>query len=601
MPGEHSQTDFEQLAAAVSNRERFAAIFDDVAKPCTPYVFKLLALMTPQAPIAKALSHAAERGFLDALVERLLHANQLNMEVVAAAPAAASATVKLQALTQPKAGIVNTEAESKSSLLAMRRLCSIVVIDGNGMPVKSGTGFLVGPQTVITSYHVVRPLLDAQDMPLQDSRDRLKITFDAVNGMSTGTVIQPQEAWLVEHSRFHPLEDPDNQQEIDWTGADPEGFDSHLDFAVIRLSRTVGRERGFYTLDPGRMPTIANVGAQLTLWQFQNNQPLATSRGVGSRLWPTVHKSRLHHDANSSDGSSGGLLVDQEFKPVGLHQYGYFDAANKPLFNGAIPTACIARRGTALTSVVGLDAMWRLDSTDEPLIGREGFQNAVLRAIGGKVRIIAVAGAAKTGRSFTAKILRTMLGTAQHNVVEMSASQLDVTAHGTAMEILRACGAATVPALPVSDEAESAVGAWIRDELFAEFVRRIREHSDQRVLWLVVDDVDRYKIANTSTRTFLETLYAGMASLPELRVVLIGLDGEVPGADPEQVDQDRTREFDRLEMEHYVQRFWSVEKPHLDAARAQDLVRGLLAAVPDDPLTRQAQLAKALAKAARSA
>lgn len=601
MPDDNYQNDYGPLAAAVRNRERFEAIFDEVAKPHTPYVFKVLALLARQAPIAKAFGHASEKGFLDALVERLLHANQLNFETVASEPAAASATVKLQAITRPTVGMANTEAEIRNALLATRRLCSIGVMDGNGVPLKCGTGFLVGPQTVITSYHVVSPLLDANDVPLRDSRERLKITFDAVNGMSTGTIIQPHESWLVEHSRFHPLEDPDTQQEIDWDAPNPEGFDSHLDFAVIRLCRTVGRERGFYTLDPARMPTVTNLGAQVTLWQFQNNQPLATSRGVGSRLWPATHKSRLHHDANSSDGSSGGLLVDQEYKPVGLHQYGYFDAANRPIFNGAIPTACIARRGTALTSVVGLDAMWRLEGTDEPVVGREEFQNAVLQAIGGKVRIITVAGEQKTGRSFTTKILRNMLGTAQNNVVEMSASQLDVSAHGTATEILRAFGATTTPALPVSEEAESAVGAWIRDELYPEFVRRVRAHSDQRILWLVIDDVDRYKVANTSTRTFLETIYAGMTSLPELRIVLIGFDGEVPGADPMQLEQDRTREFDQLEMEQYVERVWNAEKRQLDAVRARDVVKGVLAAVPDDPLRRQGDLARALAKATRSA
>jgi hypothetical protein len=193
-----------------------------------------------------------------------------------------------------------------------------------------------------------------------------------------------------------------------------------------------------------------------------------------------------------------------------------------------------------------------------------------------------------------------MVGSAQHNVVEMSASQIKVTAHATAMEILRSCDASIDPPLPVSDEAESSVGAWIRDELFPEFVRRMKASSDQRMLWLVIDDVDRYKIANTSTRTFLETIYAGMASLPELRIVLIGLEGSVPGADPKQVEQDRSKEFDSLEMEEYVQRRWSDEGGAADPARARDIVVGLLAAVPDDPLTRQAGLAKALVKAARS-
>lgn len=594
-------SDFIPLADTVLDRERFGAIFDDTAKGRTNFAFKLLALMDLHNPIAKALSHAQDNGFLDPLVERLWHANQFDGAAVAASPQALAVSVRLQGFTRPAAGITNTEAETKSTSVAMRRLCSIRVMNNTGMPVKTGSGFLVGPQTVITSHHVIKPLLDAQNAPLPGSDQRLKITFDAVNGMTTGTVIKPQEAWLVECSPSHPLEDTEQLQALDLDATDPTDFDNYLDYAVIRLSRTAGRERGFYTLDPARYPTISDVGAQVTLWQFQGDLPLATARGVGSRLWPKPHESRLHHDANSSDGSSGGLIVDQEFKPVGLHQCGFRDAANNPVFNGAIPTACIAKRGTGLQSIVGLDAMWRLESTNEPVVGREAFQSAVLEAIVGTTRILAISGAPKTGRTFTTKILREMLGTAQHDVVEMSASHLDVTAHETAMKILSACGAQQDAALPQPEATDTAQGAWIRDELFPAFVRRVRARSDQRGLWLVIDDIDRFKIANTSTRIFLETLYSGLASLPELRIVLIGLEGDVPGANPQQVVKDRTREFDQVEMQDYLQRSWNAQNPEIDGRDARPLVQGLLLGASDDPLIRQASLAAALVKAARGA
>lgn len=601
---QQNEEEFRRLAGAVNNREQFAAIFDQVAKGRTPFTFKVLALLRPYEPFLKAFHQAAQSDFLSALVDSLLHAGVLDPERIAADGNAPVVTAHLQAVMHPNRGFVNVKVETEGKLTAMRRLCCITVLTpDHANPLQIGTGFLVGPQMVLTSYHLIHTLLDDNDQELPESRDRLRVAFDEIDGLRTGSIVPVHEEWLAGRSKFHPFEDPQQRGRVNWDfdTLSEEGFDQHLDFALLRLSRTVGRERGFYTLDPTRTPITGQTGALVALLQHPDGRPLASTTGAGRKLWPQTHKTRLHHDADSADGSSGGLLVDSEFKPVGLHQCSYYDAEKKPLFNGAIPTACIAKLNLPVADVSGFDPVWKLAATDEPVIGREEFQQSVLRAILGQKRILTVYGNRKMGRSFTTKILREMLGTAEHHVVELSASKLGVTARATAAVILSAAATkdAAMPALPDTDEADSAEAAWISSELFPAFSRALAELAGHRTIWLVIDDLDRFPVANTSTRPFLETLYAGIGAISWLRIVLIGFQGAVPGAVASQVEAETLHEFNTAELQHFIERESSKRGIVRRPDEAWTMAVGLLAHMPHTDGARQAALAQKAADDAR--
>ena len=495
MATEMDEDELRGYAAVVGNRDQFATIFDEISQGRTRK-FMVLAMLNGQEPYLEALKQAHKKGFLDALLEQLAHAGVTGHSKTSVSP-------RLEAITRPDLGFPNVDVELTGKLTASRRLCCITVLKTpGGNPHKSGTGFLVGPQTVLTSYHVINTLLDEQDSPLPDSKDRLRVAFDELNGLSAGAVIPVHEDWLVDHSKFHPLEDPDNQKALDWDMIPEEGFDKHLDFALLRLSQTVGRERGFYRLDAGSAASVGNASAQVALLQHPEGSALASTAGAGLKLWPDSLKTRLHHNANSANGSSGGLLVNNEFKPIGLHQCSYVDAQKKPLFNGAITTSTIAKLSLPMDSVQGFDPVWM--SSDEPVIGREDFQRSVLDAIGGHKRILTVSGISKMGRSFTTKILRAMLGSAEHHIVELSASKLQVTARTAAHRILAALTGeeAKVPALPDTTEAETAQAGWIGSELFPAFSQAMHKLAGHRIAWLAIDDLDRYPIANTSIRAW---------------------------------------------------------------------------------------------------
>ena len=63
MPAATHEDDLIRLAAAVSSRERFEAIFDQVRTPGTSLPFKVLALLDTQRPYLKSYHHAKEIGF----------------------------------------------------------------------------------------------------------------------------------------------------------------------------------------------------------------------------------------------------------------------------------------------------------------------------------------------------------------------------------------------------------------------------------------------------------------------------------------------------------------------------------------------------------
>lgn len=595
------EDDLSRLAAAVKSRERFEAIFDQVRTPGKSLPFKMMALLDAQQPYLKSYHHAREIGFLDTLLADLMHAQVLDLERLAAlGTAPLSVTAQLQAITRPDIGFMNMAVEINGKVIASRRLCCITILKADlATPHAAGTGFLVGPQIVLTSGHLVDDLLDGAGQPVAQSSKRIRVAFDQIDGLSAGTVVAVQERWLVERRALHPLEA--QRQVLNWDDPPEAGFDEHLDFALVRLSRAVGYERGFYALDAGRMPVVTAVGGMVALLQHPAGFPQSSAPGAALRLWPPTFKSRMLHNANSAEGSSGGLLVDSEFQPVGLHQCTYRDAQSKPVCNGAIPTACIAGLKLPLSQVLGLDPVWKIKETGEALIGREDFQSSVMEALEGHTRILTVAGNSQMGRSFTTRILREMLGIAEHQVVELSASKIAVTARDTALAILTEIGGAAAGAtLPDTSEADSAQPAWIAQELLPAFKRAVAAAASQRIIWLVIDDLDRYPVANTSTRVFLESVYSGIAGIPSLRIMLIGFQGAVPGALPNQVREEILREFSVPELMQYIDRESTACEILRLPGQSRNLAEQLLQDVPIAANgSRQAEMARRATVVAR--
>lgn len=509
-----------------------------------------------QSVYQAAFAQAKSQDWLTELCIRLRSVGGLNAVNDAAEKVL---SIHLQSLVQPPVGLSGNYAMTQGGLTALRRVCRVVVEHAAGT--SYGTGFLVGPQAILTAWHVISPLVDTAGNPLKDSAQHIKVQFDHVGAAYEVLEVRVAEQWLVAYSRCHPTE-VSSHLPVNFEQNPPEGFDQFLDYAGIRLSKIVGRLRGFYQLDPQHKPHISDVGSQLTLYQHPAGNKMHTAVGHGLKLWPPDHETRLHHTVNALQGSSGGLMVDVNYKPVALHQCGMLVGGET--INGAIPTACIAAKsGSVLEDVLGLDPVWRtLDHA--PILGRRVFQDAVQNCMLREKRIIAVVGQkpmAESSKSTTLEILNAMLrDSAQYAIITFMSSEIGNDPRAFAEEVIRRAGAddPTAQPLPGIAEGDTAMDAWVRSVLFPAFAKRLTTGKVPRQLWLVIRDLDVNPLAPGPLQHFLEQIYRDISQIPMLRIVLLGSKIIVPGAKQAQLCTETIAPIGRHDVIEYLE-FYSTE------------------------------------------
>jgi hypothetical protein len=170
--------DFHDLASRVTRtRSDFGRVYDEVraAVPTSrPFIAVSAGATSDQVAFERALRLANEEGWLTQLGVRLIHDGFL--------PDQSTAVTALQALIKADLGFPDAVQVERGGLRARQRLCRVeVAIDGNPEAI-TGTGFLVGPSTVLTAYHVVSSLVDAAGVATAGSERRLKVRFDFATG-----------------------------------------------------------------------------------------------------------------------------------------------------------------------------------------------------------------------------------------------------------------------------------------------------------------------------------------------------------------------------------------------------------------------------------
>jgi hypothetical protein len=211
------------------------------------------------------------------------------------------------------------------------------------IPGGGGTGFLVGPDLVLTNDHVVQRIRDGSARP-QDVRCRFDYR-QAIDGselpLKKPVVVQLAPAWEV--SAQPP-------SAFDWNPTLGEAGEQESDFALLKLAEAVGDVPvGGDTADPeakprgyietsGDIPALAQ-GNQVFLLQHPQGEPLQLT--VGRVVEFNRAGTRVRYDANSKAGSSGSPVFDAELKLVALHHAR--DPADPPKWNQAIPFAVVKK------------------------------------------------------------------------------------------------------------------------------------------------------------------------------------------------------------------------------------------------------------------
>ena len=161
-----------------------------------------------------------------------------------------------------------------------------------------GSGFLVGPDVVMTNCHVVRPFLDGK------AHKRVRVRFDfeaAADGVAVAA------------GRAVPLAD-------DWKVLlSPE---AELDFALVRLAEkagtddVAGKPRG--SVDP--KPYAFTAAEPLLILQHPAAEPLKLA--LGSVTTPDYNHTRVEYNVSTLGGSSGSPVLTNGLAAVAIHYFG---------------------------------------------------------------------------------------------------------------------------------------------------------------------------------------------------------------------------------------------------------------------------------------
>lgn len=216
------------------------------------------------------------------------------------------------------------------------RVCR-VDSEGGGI----GTGFLLGPETVITNYHVVQDIIEGQK-PL--GALSLRFDFKLTRGgtrLDSGTIVPVSE--LVTYSQYDPAD----------LRGDSLPDPSNLDYALLKLERRIGEEpiggvsvssetppRGWLAIPD--FPNNFERDTPLFIVQHPNKEPMKLALDTEGIIGLNRNGSRVLYRTNTEPGSSGSPCFDQNWQLIALHHSG--DPKWLPKWNRGIPIKLIEQQ-----------------------------------------------------------------------------------------------------------------------------------------------------------------------------------------------------------------------------------------------------------------
>jgi hypothetical protein len=229
--------------------------------------------------------------------------------------------------------------------LVENRVCR-VEIDGNA----AGTGFLVGPDAVLTNYHVLKSVLDGATAAAKVAcRFDYKVLAD---GSRVPGVEVPLHAadWKLDFSPYSAAEQtrtPDN----------PPPTADELDYALVRLARRFGDEpaapkggaeaprRGWVAVPTAAAAFVPKM--PLMIAQHPDGKPLKLAVDTESVIGVNAGQTRVRYATNTEAGSSGSPVFDLDWNLVALHHLGDPAYDHPPAYNQGVPIHLIRNRVAA--------------------------------------------------------------------------------------------------------------------------------------------------------------------------------------------------------------------------------------------------------------
>lgn len=241
-------------------------------------------------------------------------------------------------------------AQWRASLATLEGQVCLIEFPFRGK-VRQGTGFLLGPDIVMTNFHVVQEVIRGYIPP-----ERVSFRFDykmledgrTVNdGVTYGLYGVSAEDWLIDYAEYSPL---DSQTDTEDAVPDPE----HLDYALLRIAGKAGIERigGEANKDPQApargyiaipMPTPDIFsGMELFILHHPDGKRLKLAPDTDSVLTLNANQTRIRYRTNTACGSSGAPCFSIGWELVALHHAGD-PTSDPPRYNQGIPFFTILR------------------------------------------------------------------------------------------------------------------------------------------------------------------------------------------------------------------------------------------------------------------
>lgn len=214
-----------------------------------------------------------------------------------------------------------------------RRVCRIEIA-GNAL----GTGFLVGPQAVLTNWHVVKRAKEGTK--LQNIQCHFDYLLLADGSRQQGVSVKLHTDGVLDHS-------PYSDAETTSTPDQPPPTADELDYALLRLAEPLGEQsikgclRGWVELPAAATPISA--GMPLLIVQHPDGAPMKLALDTDSVIGRTANGLRIRYKTNTDPGSSGSPCFSMDWDLIALHHYGD-PAWQAPQFNQGIPAELIRKR-----------------------------------------------------------------------------------------------------------------------------------------------------------------------------------------------------------------------------------------------------------------
>jgi hypothetical protein len=342
------------------------------------------------------------------------------------------------------------------------QVCLIVSRNGRA-PAVRGTGFLVGPNLVLTCRHVLKAFPDTCEDVRADGR-RIELFFDFHEGDPVENVgpnlPRARKVGLAPKWRLGGCDSTEPDGVPDPLDAENEQrIKKALDFVLLQLDEPLGLQpvdRG-----GGRRRGWVDLPAEVTLteddWiiipQHPEGFPQRIDLGRFKKRDQT--ETRIRYDTNTAKGTSGAPCFNHRFELVGLHN-AYVGPPENPLFNQAISfDRIMARIGEQVNqSIINAEAdpyvlHWSVARPNEEprvILGRqkllEWLRDSASPGILAERVYVAQAKKGGAGCSFSVDVLdaATRDGKAPRAVYGGKGQQLPATAEDFLISLLRELG-----------------------------------------------------------------------------------------------------------------------------------------------------------------